>query len=144
MAYDPSAYEAQRRALTQKYGAESAMQAYSRFLTQQRGQRQQQNLGEQYRKAFPQLVTSYGRRGLATPRTNSGIVRGGLSELAKKQLGDYGDLQQGLQQEMGQYDLQSAMREADLYSGLTDLETQKARQIAEDAQILLARRAGVY
>jgi hypothetical protein len=144
MAYDPSAYEAQRRALTQKYGAESAMQAYSRFLTQQRGQRQQQNLGEQYRKAFPQLVTSYGRRGLATPRTNSGIVRSGLSELAKKQLSDYGDLQQGLQQEMGQYDLQSAMREADLYGGLTDLETQKARQIAEDAQILLARRAGAY
>ena len=144
MAYDPSAYEAQRRALTQKYGAESAMQAYSRFLTQQRGQRQQQNLGEQYRKAFPQLVTSYGRRGLATPRTNSGIVRSGLSELAKKQLSDYGDLQQGLQQEMGQYDLQSAMREADLYSGLTDLEAQKARQIAEDAQILLARRAGAY
>ena len=144
MAYDASLYEYQRRALTQKYGADSAMQAYSRFLTQQRGQRQQQSLSEQYRKAFPQLTSSYGRRGLSTPRTSSGIVRSGLSELAKKQLADYGDLQQGLQQEMGQYDLQSAMREADLYSGFTDLETQKARQIAEDAQILLARRAGAY
>jgi hypothetical protein len=130
--------------MQQRYGAESAMQAYSRFLTQQRGQRQQQNLSEQYRKAFPQLVGSYGRRGLAGPNTRSGIVRGGLSELAKKQLSDYGDLQQGLDQEMKQYDLQSAMREADLYGGLTDLETQKARQIAEDAQILLARRAGAY
>jgi hypothetical protein len=144
MAYDPSAYEAQRRALTQKYGADSAMQAYSRFLTQQRGQRQQQSLSDQYRKAFPQLTSSYGRRGLASPRTRSGIVTGGLSELAKKQLADYGDLQQGLQQEGMQYDLQSAMREADLYGGLTDLEAQKARQIAEDAQILLARRAGAY
>ena len=144
MAYDPSVYESQRRALTQKYGADSAMQAYSRFLTQQRGQRQQQSLSDQYRKAFPQLISSYGRRGLAGPNVKSGIARGGLSELAKKQLSDYGDLQQGMQQEMGQYDLQSAMREADLYGGLTDLEAQKARQIAEDAQILLARRAGAY
>jgi hypothetical protein len=144
MAYDPSVYEAQRRALTQKYGADSAMQAYSRFLTQQRGQRQQQGLSEQYRKAFPQLASAYGRRGLTSPGTRSGIARGGFGELAKKQLGDYGDLQQGLDQEMKQYDLQSAMREADLYGGLTDLETQKARQIAEDAQILLARRAGAY
>jgi hypothetical protein len=120
------------------------MQAYSRFLTQQRGQRQQQSLSEQYRKAFPQLTSSYGRRGLAGPRTSSGIVRSGLSELAKKQLADYGDLQQGMDQELKQYDLQSAMREADLYGGLTDLEAQKARQIAEDAQILLARRAGAY
>jgi hypothetical protein len=40
--------------------------------------------------------------------------------------------------------LQSAMREADLYGGFSDLEAQKARQIAEDAQILLARRAGAY
>lgn len=74
----------------------------------------------------------------------SGIARSGLSELAKKQIADYGDLQQGLQQQMRQYDLQSAMREADLYGGFSDLEAQKARQIAEDAQILLARRAGAY
>jgi len=144
MAYDASLYESQRRALTQKYGADSAMQAYSRFLTQQRGQREQQNLSEQYRKAFPQLASSYGRRGLASPRTSSGIVTSGFGELAKKQLGDYGDFQQGMQQQNMQYDLQSAMRDADLYSGLTDLETQKARQIAEDAQTLLSRRAGSY
>jgi hypothetical protein len=144
MAYDPSVYESQRRAIEQRYGAEGAMQAYSRFLTQQRGQRQQQNLSEQYRKAFPQLMSSYGRRGLAGPNVKSGIARSGLSELAKKQIADYGDLQQGMQQEMRQYDLQSAMREADLYGGFSDLEAQKARQIAEDAQILLARRAGAY
>ena len=107
-------------------------------------QRQQQNLSEQYRKAFPQLMSSYGRRGLAGPNVKSGIVRSGLSELAKKQIADYGDLQQDTQQQMRQYDLQSAMREADLYGGFSDLEAQKARQIAEDAQILLARRAGAY
>jgi hypothetical protein len=130
--------------MEQQYGAEGAMQAYSRFLTQQRGQRQQQNLSEQYRKAFPQLLSSYGRRGLTGPNVRSGIVRSGMSELAKKQLSDYGDMQQNLQQELGQYDLQSAMREANLRGGLSDLESQKARQIAEDAQILLARRAGAY
>jgi hypothetical protein len=144
MAYDPSAYEAQRRSLQQQYGAEGAMQAYSRFLTQQRGQRQQQSLSDQYRKAFPQLLSSYGRRGLTGPNVRSGIVSSGMSELAKKQLSDYGDMQQNLQQELGQYDLQSAMREANLYGGLSDLESQKARQIAEDAQILLSRRAGAY
>lgn len=144
MAYDPSMYERQRTANELKYGAEGAMAIYSRFLSQQRGQRQQQNLSEQYRKAFPQLATSYGRRGLASPRTSSGIVTSGFGELAKKQLGDYGDLQQALEQESRQYDLQGRNSYADYYSRDVDIETEKARQIAEDAQALLSRRAGSY
>jgi hypothetical protein len=51
MAYNPADYEARRRGYTQQYGTTGAMNAYANFLSQQRFNRDRQNLNEQYDKA---------------------------------------------------------------------------------------------
>jgi hypothetical protein len=44
--------------------------------------------------------------------------------------------------ELGQYDLQEKQALDAIRGGGMDLEAEKMRQIAEDAQIVMARRAG--
>ena len=144
MAYDPSLFAARSRALTSQYGAESAMSAYSRFLAQQRGQRTERDLERQYQKSLPQLMRAYGTRGLAGPNVRSGIQRAGLREFAGNRIRDIGELRRGLSEELQLMDLADAQRMAALQSAQSDLEFEKARQIAEDAQTILARRAGGY
>lgn len=144
MAYDPSMFEARRRGLMQNYAAEGAMNAYSRFLAQQRGQRTEQDLERRYQKDLPQLMRAYGQRGLAGPSVRSGIQRSGLREFAGNRIRDIGELRRGLSEELRIMDLQDAQRMAALQTAQSDLEFEKARQIAEDAQAVLARRAGAY
>ena len=52
------------------------------------------------------------------------------------------DLQQSMLRELGQYDLQEKQALDAIRGGGMDLEAEKMRQIAEDAQIVMARRAG--
>jgi hypothetical protein len=52
------------------------------------------------------------------------------------------DLQQSMLRQLGQYDLQEKQALDAIRGGNMDLEAEKLRQIAEDAQIVMARRAG--
>jgi hypothetical protein len=144
MAYDPSLFEARRRGYQQSYGANSAMNAYSRFLAEQGGAKQRESLTRSYNKALPQLMGSYGRRGIAGPRVSSGIQRSGLGEFAMNKMRDFSSLTESLAQQNRQYDLQSSQLQAALQQNLADLEADKARQIAMDAQAILQQRAGGY
>jgi hypothetical protein len=74
MAYNPAAYEARRRAYTNEYASTGAMNAYTQFLSQQRGQRDLTNMYKQYDKAAPQVVAGYGRRGLNSANVKSGTL----------------------------------------------------------------------
>lgn len=144
MAYDPSAYEAQSRAVMQNYGSNMAMQAYSRFLAEQASGRQQRNMATQYDKALPRVMAGYGRRNLAGPRISSGIQRTGLGEFAIQKASDFGDLARSFQEQQRQYELQANQLTSALNQQLADIEAEKARQIALDAQIILKQRAGGY
>jgi hypothetical protein len=95
MAIDTSVYERQRRGINDDYAAQSATNAYSRFLSQQRGARTMADIGRtssrqsadisraygrqtadytrNYQRAAPSLTGSYGARGLATGGVQSGI-----------------------------------------------------------------------
>ena len=144
MAYDPSSYESRRRAYTQAYGAQGAMDAYSRFLSQQRGARQRGEMQRQYEQATPRVVSAYSRRGLLGPNVQSGIFQRGLQEFARQRARQMSEFEQGQTEEERMYQLQEAQRLEAFRQQLADLEAEKARQIAEDAAALFQFRAGAY
>jgi hypothetical protein len=148
LAFDPSLYEAQRRALSGQYAQQAALNAYQRYLSQSRGNRPILQLEE---AAFgttptgglgqvPKLTSSYGRRGLQGQGVRSGVYNQALSSYAKDRSRRLGYATDDLQGAMRGYDIAGSGYQADYERGLADLESSKARQIAADAQALLQYR----
>jgi hypothetical protein len=148
MAYDPSLFEQQRRNLLGNFAQQSALNAYQRYLAETRGQRPILSLEE---AAFsrtptgglgevPKLTSSYARRGLTGKGMRSGIYNEALSSYAKNRARQLGYAREDLQGALRGYDIQKTGYESDLATGMQDLEANKARQIAADAQALLGLR----
>lgn len=142
MAYNPAAYESKRRGYMNDYASTGAMNAYTQFLSQQRGQRDFADMNKAYDKQAPQLVAGYGRRGLNSANVSSGAFQQGLQDFASERVSKTAAAQQGL-------DAQSAMdtltnkQLGDRYQqSLSDLEADKAYQIEQDARELLKVRSG--
>ena len=142
MAYNPADYEARRRGYTQQYGTTGAMNAYANFLSQQRFNRDRQNLNEQYDKAAPQIVTGYSRRGMVGPNVRSGLFARGLQDFAKQRARTYSEFDQGQQERQRGYELGEAQRLEAFRNQLADMESEKAQTIADAARQLYARRTG--
>jgi hypothetical protein len=148
MAYDPSLFEQQRRNLLGNFAQQSAINAYQRYLAETRGQRPILNLEE---AAFsrtptgglgevPKLTSSYARRGLTGKGMKSGIYNEALSSYAKNRARQLGYAREDQAGALRGYDIQKTGYESDLATGMQDLEANKARQIAADAQALLGLR----
>lgn len=142
MAYNPAAYESKRRGYMNDYASTGAMNAYTQFLSQQRGQRDFADMNKAYDKQAPQVVAGYGRRGLNSANVSSGAFQQGLQDFASERVSKTAAAQQGL-------DAQSAMdtltnkQLGDRYQqSLSDLEADKAYQIEQDARELLKVRSG--
>jgi hypothetical protein len=142
MAFDPSIYEARRRALEQQYAPQAAMARYSREGAVQSSGRSFRDLAQSYDKQLQPYQATFGKRGVSSPNVRSGIYKKGLMEFAKQRMQSESDLQQSMLRELGQYDLQEKQALDAIRGGNLDLEAEKLRQIAEDAQIVMARRAG--
>ena len=142
MAYNPAAYEARRRGYMNDYAATGAMNAYTQFLSQQRGQRDLADMYKQYDKAAPQVVAGYGRRGLNSANVKSGTFGQGLQDFASDRVKNTAQAQQALGQQSAGYDLSNRQLGDRYQSGLADLESEKAQQIQDDAQELMRVRAG--
>ena len=142
MAYNPAAYEARRRGYMNDYAATGAMNAYTQFLSQQRGQRDFANMNKEYDKAAPQVVAGYGRRGLNSANVKSGAFAKGLQDFASDRVSNTAQAQQGLAQQAAGYDLSNRQLGERYQSGLADLESEKAKQIEDDARELMRMRAG--
>lgn len=138
MAVDTSVYERQRRGINDEYTSKAATNAYSRFISQQRGERGIADYQRDFRRAIPSYTASYGRRGL----TGGGVQSGVYQNAMRNYVGDYGqnlnrmyaDQQQGL----NQFDLQGADLTAQRDRALADMEAEKAREIAMAASYLSA------
>jgi len=143
MSYNPAVYESRRRAYTQQYGAQGAMNAYANFLSRQRGTRQRQDILRQYDEAQPRIVSAYSRRGLLGPNVRSGIFTRGLQELARQRARNLSEFDQGQTEEQRAYDLGEAQRLEAFKNQLADMEMEKAEAIASAARQLYQRRMGM-
>ncbi len=143
MAYDPSAYEARRRALVSNYATTGGQSVYQRFLDAQNSQRRFADLNTQYEQQAPRLVSSWGRRGLVGPNVQSGAFRKAMADFAKNRAKTMAEAQRGLNQSTQMFDLGERQRQDALQNDLRDLEMEKAREIDAAAQELLRYRSGV-
>jgi hypothetical protein len=134
--YDAGAYERQRRDVEYDYGTQAATNAYGRFLSQQRGER---NLGEMNRgfeRSYAPYKAQFGMRGLAGPGIQSGVQQQAMSNYVGDFMRNYGWAQQDLTQQLQGYDMNQNNLDAFHQQYLADLEAQKAQQIANDAQAI--------
>jgi hypothetical protein len=148
MAFDPTYFEQQRRNLFNQYAQQAALNAYQRYLAETRAQRPITELEE---SAFgrtpsgglgqvPKLTSSYGRRGLQGMNTKSGIYNQALQSYAKNRAKNIGYAKEDLAGTTRGYNLADTQGLSNYEEGLKDLESDKARQIAADAQSLLQLR----
>jgi hypothetical protein len=143
MAYDPSVYEARRRNIAEGYAATAAANQYSRGLAQQRGARDRVQALRQYETAQPQLVRAYSQRNLVSPNVRSGLFAKAMQEFAAERARNLSDFDLAQAEQMRQFDLADAQQLQQYRRSIGDLESEKARDIAESARQLFALRAGV-
>lgn len=144
MAYDAAQFEARRRGLMENFGATGAMRTYSNFLSQQRGNRNLADLNTSFDKQAPQVVSGYGRSGRNTANVKSGAFAKAMQEFAQNRVKQTSDAQQQLNEANYGYGLENDQAIAGYNYSVQDLEAEKSRQIAQDAQDILRYRAGAY
>ena len=98
---------------------------------------------EEYDKAQPQVVAGYSRRGLVGPNVKSGIFAKGIQDFAKQRARTFSEFDQGQMEEQRGYDLGEAQRLEAFKNQLADMESEKARTIADAARQLYQRRVGM-
>lgn len=138
MALDTSVYERQRRGIEDDYSTKAATNAYSRFLSQQRGDRNIADYTRDFQRKAPGVTAAYGKRGLA----GGGVQSGVYGKAMQNYVGDY---QQNLSRQYAdqategrQYDLTGAELASSRDRALSDMETDKAKEIANAASYLAA------
>ena len=86
------------------------------------------------------MTSSYARRGLYGQGVRSGTYNQALNEYARRRAQTMGRTQEDLSSAMRGFDLTGAGYRSDYERGIADIEREKARQIASDAQSLLNLR----
>lgn len=134
MAYEDFglSYEPQRRAAREQRDATMAQNAYSRFLSQQRGARDFSSLERQGSRGLENLGSTLARRGLR----NSGIRQQQSGQYAETWMNQRNDLLDALRQQLSQFDLQDAQAMSGYNSTVGEIELQKQRDILATAAAL--------
>lgn len=133
-------YDDAKRQYGRQFAASSARNAYSRFLSQQRGQRQKFDIQKAYKQQMPRVIAEYSRRGLAGPNVRSGIYAQGLQERLQDQYDTEQRAQQDMLESLREADLTAADLEEQYKSQLAELEARKQGEIARTASMLQSFR----
>ena len=137
MAYDPSVYERRRRGIFGQYDAQSAMNEYARFLSQQRGSRQLGAFQRGVTEQIPTFGRTFGKRGLYGQGVKSGVFNRALSRFGEESARQQGYLESDIAAQQREFDLRGAEYAASRESALADLESQKLADIGQTASGLL-------
>lgn len=127
-------YDRQKADTQYKYSQDSTTNAYGRFISQQRGQRQLGDMYRNYQRQTPQFRAGMANRGLgAGGMTSGGAMRQAMGRYVGDFARDYGRAGQDLTQSLQQYDLSQANLDAWRDQSLAAIEAQKQRDIANEA-----------
>lgn len=129
-------YEPRRRAAAGQRDAMLAQNAFSRFLSQQRGSRQISDLDRGMARGVEGVSAGYGRRGLR----NSGIMGEGMREYARGWQTNRNDMMQALADKLNELNLSDARANADFAAIEAEIEGQKQRDILATAASLAGMR----
>jgi hypothetical protein len=130
MALDVSVYERQRRGVNDSFASDSASNQYSRFLSQQRGTRDQADMTRGFGRQFPSFAAQFGKRGLSGGGVQSGIQKQATTDFVGDHTRNFGRLLENQAQDMRQHDLRQSQLQAYREQALADIEAQKARDVA--------------
>ena len=131
---DTGYYEQRRRSVNEQYGADSANNAYARFLSQQRGDRDLATATRGFKRGFEGFRAQGAQRGLTGGGMQSGAMRRAMGNYLGDYTRTYGETQQDLTDSLRQFDMNQAQMTASKDNVLADLELEKAREIAFAAQ----------
>jgi hypothetical protein len=134
--YNSGDYERQKSAVEYDYGNQVATNAYGRFLGQQRGSRQLGDMSQAFGRSYPKYRAQFGQRGVAGPGVRSGVQHQAMTNYLGDYAQQYGRAQQDITAEQQQFEQNEQRLGAFRQQSLTDIEAQKAQQIANDAQAL--------
>lgn len=122
-------YEKQLSDLQNQYSNDEATNAYAQFISQQRFNRQRQDMAQSYQRQFPQFMGQFARRGV-----NQGIRSGNMLTQLGNFVGDYNQSQDRLSEDQAQgtanYDQAQAAHQAQYQQALLALQEELQRQRA--------------
>ena len=127
-------YETKRRSAQMTRDATLSQNAFSRFLSQQRGTRDLADLERNAVGGLEKLGGGYAKRGLR----HSGIFQQGQAEYGQQWMQGRQDVNDGLMQAMRQYDMSDSTANATYMSTEADLQQQKQAEILAMASQLQA------
>ena len=138
---DSGYYEAQRRGVEDTYAAGMAQNAFSRTLSQTRGNRSLADMSRGFQRQLPTFTSSFGQRGFGGGGVRSGVMQQSMSNYLGDYTRDYGNAQNDLTDTLRGYDLAGAQLGAQRTNSLADIELARNREIAFAAQNIEALRA---
>ena len=131
--YNEGNYIRDKAGVEYDYGAQSANNAYGRFLSQQRGSRSLGDLNRNFGYEYPTVRARLANRGMGGAGISSGVQQESMDRYIGGYLRDYGRTQQDVTQELQQYDLSQMNLDAYRQQALAAIEAQKASDIANAA-----------
>jgi len=133
MAPDLTPITQGQSAVRRNYANNTAANAFSKTLSQKRGNRQLGSFQRNFQRQLPKFTAGFGQRGLSGPN-RSGVMQRAMNQYLGDYTRDLGYMKDDLNDELRQFDFNDARFAAERDAALASLEAQKAAIIAQTAQ----------